>query len=43
MTIHFPELDAYGQRIASLSHEPLKITATMLIRCIVFMLLFRGR
>lgn len=27
MAIHFPELDKYGQRIASLLHEPLKITA----------------
>jgi hypothetical protein len=29
MVIHFPELDAYGQRIASLPHEPLKITAVL--------------
>lgn len=27
--IHFPELDEYGQRIASLPHEPLKITALL--------------
>ncbi len=29
MSIHFKELDDYGQRIASLSHEPLKITAIL--------------
>jgi hypothetical protein len=29
MAIHFPELDAYGQRIASLPYEPLKITAIL--------------
>lgn len=27
--IHFPELDQYGERIASITHEPLKITASL--------------
>ncbi|MFH1432380.1 MAG: hypothetical protein ABIG84_04135, partial [archaeon] len=29
MTIHFSELDKYGQHITSLQHEPMKITASL--------------